>query len=47
MVAKGIRARTGELINPRLFSQLRARCNSQQFFRDTATFVHTHPSEAT
>jgi hypothetical protein len=33
-------------LNLLLFSQLRPRCNSQQFFCDTATIVHTHPPEA-
>jgi hypothetical protein len=29
-----------------LFRDLRTRCNLQQIFCDTATFVHTHPLEA-
>jgi hypothetical protein len=33
-------------LNLLLFSQLRARCNPQQFFCDTVTVVHTHPPEA-
>jgi len=32
-------------LNLPLFSQLRARRNSQQFFCDTATFVHSHHPE--
>lgn len=46
MVVRDFRSRSIKLLNPLLFNKLRPRCISQQFFRDTATFVHTHPSEA-
>jgi hypothetical protein len=45
-MAEDFRASFNMLLNLLLFSQLRARCISQQCFPDTATFVHLHPPEA-
>ena len=44
--AKNPPAQSSVVLNLLLLSRLRARCNSQQFLGETATFVHRLRSEA-
>lgn len=44
--SQNLAASIGLCFSTFLFSQLRTRCNPQQFFCDTVTVVHMHPPEA-